>query len=65
MESTALLWLADMAKKNKMPVPPAEFTPEVVRRLVAISQANNEPLPVTIVNMVIRGLDSLEAAKQD
>lgn len=54
-----------MAKKNKMPVPPAEFTPEIVRRLVAISQANNEPLPVTIVNMVIRGLDSLDAAEQE
>ena len=54
-----------MAKKNKMPVPPPEFSPEVVRRLVAISQANNEPLPVTIVNMVIRGLDSLDAAEQE
>ena len=43
-----------------MPVPPVDFSPEVVRQLVDISLANNEPLPVTIVNMVIRGLESME-----
>lgn len=53
-----------MDKKNKMPVPSVQLTPEVVRRLAAISQANNEPLPVTIVNMVVRGLDSLDVAEQ-
>ena len=42
-----------------MPVP-AQFSPELVARLVAISQANNEPLPVTIVNLVIRGLESMD-----
>lgn len=51
-----------MAKKKPAVVPPAQFSPEVVARLVAISQANNESLPETIVNMVIRGLDSMDAA---
>lgn len=54
-----------MFKKKPDPVPPVQFSPEVVRRLVAISQANNEPLPVTIVNMVIRGLDSMDSAEQE
>lgn len=53
-----------MGKKKPAAVAPPQFSPEIVARLVAISQANNEPLPVTIVNMVIRGLDSLDDAEQ-
>lgn len=42
---------------------PAAFTPEIVARLVAISQANNQTLPETIVDLVIRGLESMEASE--
>lgn len=48
--------------RKSQPVP-AAFTPEVVARLMAVAQANNETLSETIVNLVIRGLESLEASE--
>lgn len=55
---------SDLRRPPHPPAAPPQFSPEVVARLKAISQANNEPLAVTIVNMVIRGLDSLDDAEQ-
>lgn len=52
-----------MGKKKPALDRPPQFSKEVIDRLVEISKANQEPLAVTIVNMVIRGLDSLDAAE--
>lgn len=59
---TASSWLADMLKEKQFLELTAQFSPEVVSMLLAIALANNEPLSVTIVNMVIRGLESMETA---
>lgn len=53
-----------MALSKKSVDSQAMFTPEIVNQIVAYMAANNEPMEQAVVNLVIRGLASWEAANE-